>query len=229
MTQTKAIQTLDSKAFVFDLDGTLIDTTPLVVKYWTNFANEHGLDPAQILASSHGRRTFDTIQRWVPVLANDKYVNEFESKLAKETEGVIILPGVMDLLSQISEEDWTVNTAGTHMMATTRLSQFNIKVPKEMATGDKLTKGKPDPEGYLLAAKLLHKDPKDCIVFEDADAGVRAAIAAGMKCIACLTTHTYEQLKEAGATVIVDRLDSVHIEKQEDGSYKTIIENAYEL
>ncbi|KAI9477830.1 MAG: putative glycerol-3-phosphate phosphatase [Benjaminiella poitrasii] len=229
MTQAKGTQTLDSKAFIFDLDGTLIDTTPLVIKYWTGFAKEHSLDPAQILASSHGRRTIETIQRWVPNLATLEYVMEFEGKLAKETEGVIILPGVMDILNNIREEDWTVNTAGTHLMATTRLSQFGIKVPKDMATGDKLTKGKPDPEGYLLAAKLLHRDPKDCIVFEDAEAGVRAAIAAGMKCIACLTTHSFEQLKEAGATVIVDRLDSVHIEKQKDGTYKTIIENAYEL
>jgi beta-phosphoglucomutase-like phosphatase (HAD superfamily) len=84
-----------------------------------------------------------------------------------------------------------------------------------------LTFGKPHPEGYLLAAKILGKDPKDCLVFEDAPAGVEAAIAAGMNCVACTTTHTVDQLKEAGATVIVDRLDSVHIEKQTDGSYTT--------
>lgn len=85
-----------------------------------------------------------------------------------------------------------------------------------------MTFGKPHPEGYLLAAKALGRDPKDCLVFEDAPAGVEAAIAAGMKCVACTTTHTIDQLKKAGATVIVDRLDSVRIERQIDGSYKTV-------
>jgi beta-phosphoglucomutase-like phosphatase (HAD superfamily) len=91
-----------------------------------------------------------------------------------------------------------------------------------------LTFGKPHPEGYLHAAELIKRDPKDCVAFEDAPAGVQAAIAAGMPCIACTTTHTVEQLREAGATVIVDRLDSVHVEKQADGSYKTTIDNVIE-
>jgi len=81
----------------------------------------------------------------------------------------------------------------------------------------------------LKAAAILGKDPKDCLVFEDAPSGVMAAVAAGMQCIACTTTHTLEQLKEAGATVVVDRLDSVKVERNEDGSYSTIIENAYDL
>jgi beta-phosphoglucomutase-like phosphatase (HAD superfamily) len=90
-----------------------------------------------------------------------------------------------------------------------------------------VTFGKPHPESYLKAATIVNKHPKDCLVFEDAPAGVEAAIAAGMQCIACTTTHTVEQLKQAGATVIVNRLDSVHIEKQEDGTYRTIIEHTY--
>lgn len=80
----------------------------------------------------------------------------------------------------------------------------------------------------MKAAAILGKDPKECLVFEDAPSGVMAAIAAGMQCIACTTTHTLEQLKEAGATVIVDRLDSVKVKRNEDGSYSTTIENAYD-
>ncbi|KAK4521544.1 uncharacterized protein ATC70_012160 [Mucor velutinosus] len=222
-------RTLKSTAFIFDLDGTLIDTTPQVVKFWTDIALENKLNPAKILETSHGRRTIETLQRWVPKLATKEYVNELEGRLALEKEGVVVLPGVMDLLQSIPAEDWTVNTAGTNLMATTRLRQFNITVPKQMATGDMLTHGKPHPEGYLKAAAILGKDPKDCLVFEDAPSGVMAAIAAGMQCIACTTTHTLEQLKEAGATVIVDRLDSVRVKRNEDGSYSTTIENAYDL
>lgn len=152
-------KTLSSKAFIFDLDGTLIDTTPLVVKYWTEFAKQHNLDAdqvqfqcelkldfffftvlsfLQILATSHGRRTIETLERWTPELATVEYVNKFEGDLAKETEGVTVLPGVIDLLESIPTEDWTVNTAGTITMALSRLSQFNIHVPEEMATGDKV-------------------------------------------------------------------------------------------
>ncbi|GAN02034.1 HAD family hydrolase [Mucor ambiguus] len=222
-------QTLKSTAFIFDLDGTLIDTTPQVVKFWTNIALENKLDPAQILETSHGRRTIETLQRWVPELATMEYVNDLEGRLALEKEGVVVLPGVMDLLQSMPAEDWTVNTAGTNLMATTRLTQFDIQVPKQMATGDMLTHGKPHPEGYLKAAAILGKEPKDCLVFEDAPSGVMAALAAGMQCIACTTTHTLDQLKEAGATVIVDRLDSVKVKRNEDGSYSTTVEDAYEL
>ncbi|CEP19221.1 hypothetical protein [Parasitella parasitica] len=224
-----AVQTLKSNAFIFDLDGTLIDTTPQVIKFWTDIAVEHNIDPAKILETSHGRRTIETLQRWVPELATIEHVNELEGKLALEKDGVIVLPGVMNLLQSVSAKDWTVNTAGTNVMATTRLLQFNIQVPAKMATGDMLTHGKPHPEGYLKAAEILDKKPSECLVFEDAPSGVQAAIAAGMQCIACTTTHTVEQLKAAGATVIVDRLNSVDIVGNEDGSYTTTIKNAYDL
>ncbi|KAI8636058.1 HAD-like domain-containing protein [Parasitella parasitica] len=224
-----AIQTLKLNAFIFDLDGTLIDTTPQVIKFWTDLALKYNLDPAKILETSHGRRTIETLQCWIPELATIEHVNELEGKLALEKEGVIVLPGVMDLLQSISAKDWTVNTAGTNLMATTRLSQFNIQIPEKMATGDMLTHGKPHPEGYLKAAAILGKEPKECLVFEDAPSGVQAAIAAGMQCIACTTTHTVEQLKAAGATVIVDRLDSVHVDRNQDGSYTTTITSAYDL
>ncbi|CAO3676961.1 unnamed protein product [Rhizopus stolonifer] len=221
-------KTLTSKAFIFDLDGTVIDTTPLVVKFWTNLALQNNLNPQEILETSHGRRTIETLERWMPHMATTEKVIELEAGLAQEMEGVIVLPGVLEVLSSIQKEDWTINTAGTNAMATTRLQQFNISLPNEMATGDKLTYGKPHPEGYLLAAEIIKRDPKDCIVFEDAPAGVRAAIAAGMQCIACTTTHTIEQLKEAGATVIVDFFTHVRIERQPDGVYTVVINNVIE-
>ncbi|KAG1472692.1 hypothetical protein G6F56_001390 [Rhizopus delemar] len=221
-------KTLTSKAFIFDLDGTIIDTTPLVIKFWTNLALQNNLNPQEILETSHGRRTIETLERWLPHMATTEKVIELEAGLAQEMEGVIVLPGVQEVLSSIQKEDWTINTAGTNAMATTRLQQFNISLPNEMATGDKLTYGKPHPEGYLLASKIIKRDPKDCIVFEDAPAGVRAAIAAGMQCIACTTTHTIEQLKEAGATVIVDFFTHVRIERQSDGVYTVVIDNVIE-
>ncbi|KAI8982608.1 HAD-superfamily hydrolase subfamily IA, variant 3 [Pilobolus umbonatus] len=218
---------LEAKAFIFDLDGTIVDTTPVVINFWTQLAISHHLDPKEILKTSHGRRTIETLALWIPELATPQKVLELETKLSDEMEGVIVLPGVIDLIDGIDRDDWTINTAGTHYMATARLSQFHIPVPSEMVTGDKISQGKPHPEGYLKAAALLGKSPQECIVFEDAPAGVMAAISAGAQCIACVTTHTVEQLKEAGATVIVDRLDSVHIQRMEDGSYSVTAENCF--
>ncbi|KAI8874943.1 HAD-like protein [Backusella circina FSU 941] len=211
------------KGFIFDLDGTIIDTTPIVIDYWTRFAEERQLDPNKILETSHGRRTIETFQKWAPELATESYVTELEKKISLIREGVTLLPGVMDLFNSIDAECWTINTACTIASARNRLQQFGIKIPEKMSTGDMLTFGKPHPEGYLKAAGFLCKPPGDCIVFEDAPAGVAAARAAGMECIACTTTHTFEQLKEAGATVIVSRLSSVSVEKEQDGTFTIVV------
>ncbi|KAI9279293.1 HAD-like domain-containing protein [Sporodiniella umbellata] len=221
-------RTLKSKAFVFDLDGTLIDTTPHVIKFWTNLAIENNLDPEKILETSHGRRTIETLERWIPSLATKEKVMELESRLSLEKDGVTVLPGVREILSSILADDWTIFTACTSTMASARLEQFSIVPAHDIATGDKVNNGKPHPEGYLLAAKMINRNPKDCIVFEDAPAGVRAAIAAGMQCIACTTTHTAEQLREAGATVIVDYLTHVGIERQSDDTYNVTVDNVIE-
>ncbi|KAI8388035.1 2-deoxyglucose-6-phosphate phosphatase [Radiomyces spectabilis] len=214
------------KAFVFDLDGTLIDTTPLVIKHWRDFANEHDLDPEKILESSHGRRTIETIARWVPELATPEVVAEMERKVADQTEGVSILPGVRNLLDKIPQNRIAVCTAGTEYMATTRLKQCEITLPKVMATGDRVTHGKPHPESYLLAAHELGYAPEDCLVFEDAPAGVKSGRAAGMQVIACTTTHSAEELRESGATKIVQFLSDVEIVPLPDGNFEVLVSNA---
>ncbi|KAI7881833.1 HAD-like protein [Lichtheimia hyalospora FSU 10163] len=210
------------KGFAFDLDGTLIDTTPLVVQHWREFALEHGLDAEKILATSHGRRTIETLQTWIPDKATMEMADDMERKLTAKTDGVSILPGVAALLEKIPLASTAVCTAGTRHMAENRLIQVGLDVPKVMSTGDSVSRGKPDPEGYLSAAERLGIDPKDCLVFEDAPAGVQAARAAGMDCIACATTHTVEQLKEAGASCVVEFLTDVDIERLPDGSFDVI-------
>ncbi|KAG2220977.1 hypothetical protein INT45_006510 [Circinella minor] len=216
---------LRAKGFIFDLDGTLIDTTPLVERFWRQFALENDLDAEKILATSHGRRTIETIAEWVPHKATIEYAEEFEGKLAQNTEGLSVLPGVTTLLEKIPLGRMGICTSGNKNMAQTRLTQCNMPVPTVMATGDTVTVGKPDPEGYLTAARNLELDPKDCIVFEDAPAGIRAAKSAGMQCIGCLTSHTVEQLKEAGVDYIVQLLTDVDIEQLPDGSFEVILTN----
>ncbi|SAL95790.1 hypothetical protein [Absidia glauca] len=214
------------KGIVFDLDGTMIDTTPLVIKHWYAFAEEHGLDPVKILATSHGRRTIETLGEWVPEKATPEIVDFYEQRLADETDGLTVLPGVMALLDSIPLGKWGVCTAGTSYMAVKRLKQCHIPVPESLSTGDKVERGKPDPEGYLKATEILGVSPSDCLVFEDAPAGVRAGKAGGMKVIACTTTHTADQLKEAGADHVVSFLTDVSVSNLGDGTMAVKIEQA---
>ncbi|KAI8344254.1 HAD-like domain-containing protein [Chlamydoabsidia padenii] len=212
------------EGIIFDLDGTMIDTTPLVIKHWYSFAEEHGLDPVKILETSHGRRTIETIGEWVPEKATPETVDYYERKLAQETEGLTVLPGVMALLDSIPLGKWGVCTAGTSYMAVNRLKQCDIPVPTSLSTGDKVERGKPDPEGYIKAAELLGIAPSNCLVFEDAPAGVRAGKSGGMKVIACTTTHTADQLKQAGADYVVSFLTDVSISVLGDGNMAVNIE-----
>ncbi|CAO0795230.1 unnamed protein product [Mucor circinelloides] len=193
-----------AKAFVFDLDGTLIDTIPLVEKFWHQFAFEHGLDGNKILATSHGVRTIETMAKWTPHKATPEHADDFERKLAEESEGVSVLPGISTLLQKIPHGKWGICTGGNEYMARKRLEQCDIQAPEAMVCGDM---------------------PQDVIVFEDAPAGVKAAISAGAQVIACTTTHTVDQLREAGAHTIVKLLTDVDFTNLPDGSFEVEVKS----
>ncbi|ORZ18490.1 phosphatase YfbT [Absidia repens] len=213
------------KGFIFDLDGTVVDTTPLIISHWLAFGEEHNLDGHKILATSHGRRSIETIAEWVPEKATKEYVDYYEKRLTDQTDGLTVLPGVVDLLKSIPFGKWGVYTGGSTYMAENRLKQCGFPIPDSLFTADMVDRGKPHPEGYLKAAERLGISPSDCVVFEDAPAGVRAGKSAGMIVIACTTTHTIEQLQEAGADHIVSFLNEVSVTEQEDGSFNVEIDN----
>ncbi|CAO3686295.1 unnamed protein product [Umbelopsis ramanniana] len=140
-------KTLITKCVLFDMDGTLIDTTPLVEKHWKNYAEEHGLDAQKILEMSHGRRTIDTLQYWTPHHATPEIADMYERKLTLESEGVSILPGVPNLLSALPYDKYGICTSAKSYMAEARLQQCNMVIPKALITADRVEHGKPDPEG----------------------------------------------------------------------------------
>ncbi|RUP24078.1 putative glycerol-1-phosphatase [Jimgerdemannia flammicorona] len=214
MTVSKTFRT---KCFLFDLDGTLIDTTPLVEAHWRNFAAEHNLDASVILATSHGRRTIDTIREHVPHIATEELVDKYEQAMARQKDGVALLPGVRAILKSLPSNCWAICTSASTYMAEARLNQCDVPIPHVVITADMVKKGKPDPEGYTMAGRELGFPPKECIVVEDAPAGVRAAKASGMRSIGLLTTHRREQLMEAEADVIVRDLSDVQVRIEDDG------------
>ncbi|OZJ04236.1 hypothetical protein BZG36_04232, partial [Bifiguratus adelaidae] len=210
---------LKAKCLLFDLDSTLIDTTEGVEAHWRAIAKEHNLDAELILKTSHGRPSLETMMDHMPDKATPELARFYEMRLADQAEGVKLLPGVKELMESLKAQgiQYAICTSALDYMANKRLEQTKLEIPKVLITADKVTKGKPDPEGYTAAGRLLGYSGRDCIVIEDASAGVKAGIAAGMQCLGLLTTHTVEQMRAAGAHHIVKDLASVQAHRTDDG------------
>ena len=187
-------------AILFDLDGVLLDSTRVVSQQYTIWAHEHGLDPVQVLKASHGVRTIEVIRRFAPHLDAAAETRKIEAREVAATE-VTAMPGALELLGSIPESRWCVVTSGGRHLATTRMRRFGIQIPKILVTADDVKHGKPDPEPYRKGAELLQVNPAECVVVEDAPAGIRAAHAAGMKVISLPSTYPVADLKEADAIV----------------------------
>jgi sugar-phosphatase len=146
-------------------------------------------------------RTIDTVRLVAPHLDAEAETKKIEEREATDTEGVLIMPGAADLLRALPPERWCIVTSGTRRVASSRLQAGHLPIPRVMVTGSDVVKGKPDPEPYLKGAELLGMNPAECLVVEDAPAGIRAAHAGGMKVIALLTTYPAAELQEADAVV----------------------------
>jgi sugar-phosphatase len=187
------------RAILFDLDGVLVDSRRSIELIWHEWAARRGLDPAPFLRVAHGRRTSETIRTVAPGLDMAAAVAELDAMEAVEARGLTPAPGAAALLAFLAPSEWAVVTSGGHAVATLRLRTSNLPVPGVFVTADDVARGKPDPEGYLLAASRLAVVPRDCIVVEDSPTGLAAARAAGMRTIAMLTTYEAGDLGEADA------------------------------
>jgi mannitol-1-/sugar-/sorbitol-6-phosphatase len=188
-------------AILFDLDGVLIDSTPSVSRQWRVWAKENGIDPQKLLTFAHGRRTADTVRAVAPHLDAEEETRKLELRESNDTEGVSVMPGAIDLLRAVPSGRWCVVTSGTRVLATARLKLGKIPFPQVLVTADDVAAGKPDPAPYLMGARLLGMKPEDCLVIEDAPAGIEAAHAGGMKVIALPSTYPKEALQTADAVV----------------------------
>lgn len=197
------MQTVNCGALLFDLDGVLIDSTPAVARVWTGWAREHGLDPDMVVHKAHGRPSRTTIRELLPDADIDREDLEVERREMQDLDGVVLLPGARQLLNTLPGDRWTIATSCTRPLAEVRLRAAGLPIPEKLVTSSDVKIGKPDPEPFLKAAGKLGFAPADCIVFEDAPAGVRAGKAAGARVIAFLTTMKRSELEAAGADWIV--------------------------
>ncbi|MGD0470395.1 MAG: HAD family hydrolase [Terriglobales bacterium] len=190
-------------ALLFDLDGVLIDSTPAVARVWHRWAFDHGLDPETVVRMAHGRPSRTTIRELLPNADIDCEDREVERREMEDLDGVVLLPGARQLLNILPPERWAIATSCTRPLAEVRLRAAGLPIPTAMITSSDVKIGKPDPEPYLKAAAKLGFAASDCIVVEDAPAGVRSGKAAGARVIAFLTTMIRRDLEDAGADWIV--------------------------
>ncbi|KAI4616027.1 hypothetical protein J4E83_006696 [Alternaria metachromatica] len=196
------------------MDGTIIDSTEAIVKHWHKIGKEIGVDPNVILASSHGRRSIDVLRIYEPKLANEEYISQAEGLIPKEFgQDAIEIPGSRALLDKLEEHlvPWSIVTSGTRPLVQGWLDVMKLAHPKNLVTAEDVPNGKPDPAPYQMGAKKLGlpENRSSIIVFEDAPAGVKSGKAAGFVVVGLYTTHTLEQLIEAGADYIVKDMCSV--------------------
>jgi len=203
-------------AILFDMDGVLIDSTPAVARVWHGWALEHGFDPETVVRMAHGRPSRTTVRELLPNADIDKEDRELERREIEDLDGVVFLPGARELLKSLPPERWTVATSATRALALVRLRAAGLPIPSTLTTSNDVKIGKPDPEPYLKAAAKLGFPPSDCIVVEDAAAGVRAGKAAGARVIAFLTTMSREELEEAGADWIVQNCADIAVSGVDD-------------
>jgi mannitol-1-/sugar-/sorbitol-6-phosphatase len=177
-------------AFLFDMDGTLINSIAAANQVWTEWANAHGLEPEGVLRIMHGVRAIDTIRRLnVPGIDVEREAELLTQAEIAAMDGIVPIKGALALLRSLPADRWAVVTSAPRALATRRLEVAGVPRPRVLVTAEDVTQGKPSPDAYLLAARQLDVDARDCLVWEDAQAGISAAEAAGADVIVISATH----------------------------------------
>ncbi len=169
---------------LFDSDGVLVDSHQQVVESWTRLAAEYGLDIDRLLMELVGVRAVDTLGRY---LTGDRLVSacdRLEDLEVETASGTVPIAGAAELLRALPAGRWTIVTSATRRLGTARWRGARLPVPDPLVTADDVTAGKPDPQPFLTAARVLGVEPARCVVFEDSAAGGRAALAAGAAVVA---------------------------------------------
>ncbi|MBZ5591089.1 MAG: HAD-IA family hydrolase [Acidobacteriia bacterium] len=185
---------LRCEALLLDMDGTLVDSTECVERQWRRWAERHGMDLEPILRVSHGRTTLETIREIAPHLATAEEIRSFDVAEAEDTEGIKAVKGAVAFVQALPSDRWAVVTSAPRRLAGVRLECAGLPIPRVLVCADDVSRGKPHPEPYSTAARLIGQRAERCLVIEDAPAGVEAARAAGMQVWGITTTVPSEEL-----------------------------------
>lgn len=213
-------------AALFDCDGTLVNSTGAISEFWREFAETRPhVDAEEIIKTSHGCRTYDVIKKWSPNDADEKQVAEWEAsipdlygKYAKPIPGAVELIREIDDVSKTQTENkhqrWAIITSGTLPLASKWLKLLTIEKPDCFITAEKVTQGKPHPQGYLAARTTLGYDAphKKVVVFEDAPSGMRAGKDAGAMIVGICSTYDEQKVINSGADIVVNDLSHFRVD-----------------
>jgi len=217
------MSTSKTKAVIWDMDGVIADTAPYHFRAWQEVFQKRGVD----FTEDDFRRKFgqrndaiirntlgeDISQSEIDVIASDKEKN-FRQRVRQNIKP---LPGAIKLITSLKQHGFSMALASSAPMENIQLVTRGLGIESSfqaIVSGREVNEGKPSPQGFLLAAQKLGVEPKNCIVIEDAVAGVTAAKRAGMRCLAVANTHPRISLTEAD--LIVDTLEEVTMDDLEE-------------
>jgi sugar-phosphatase len=203
------------RAFLFDMDGTLINSIAVTERIWGAWAVRHGLDAASFLPTIHGVRSVDTIAHLaLPGVDPEMEALAITQAEISDMDGIIEVAGAARFLRSLPATGWGIVTSAPKALAIRRLAAAGIPLPPLLVTAEDVAAGKPNPDCYLLAARKLGVDASDCLVFEDASAGILAGAAAGAKVMVITATHVHPMTTPHGS---ITAYDTLLAEVDEDG------------
>jgi len=208
-------------AFLFDMDGTLLNSTAAAERVWSAWAARHGLDVAAFLPTMHGRRAIETVRRLeLPGVDPQREADQITRDEIADVEGIQAIAGAADFLRSLPPKQWAIVTSSPLVLAQRRIKAAGIPVPATLVTAEDVAHGKPAPDCFLLGAKRLGADPRDCLVFEDATPGIQAGEAAGAEVVVVTTTHQHPMqtphatiLDYEGLRVVTDARGRIGVER----------------
>ncbi|WP_248749202.1 HAD-IA family hydrolase [Pseudomonas sp. MWU15-20650] len=203
------------RAFLFDMDGTLLNSIAAAERVWGIWAERHGLEVEAFLATIHGARAIDTITRQalpgVDPAAEAQWITEAE---LNDVEGVVAISGAVEFLNRLPGDQWALVTSAPKALALRRLHAAGIAVPAVLVTAEDVATGKPDPACYLLGAQRLGVPVQDCLVFEDAVVGIRAGESAGADIVVVTSTHLAPMVT---AHACIEGYEALQAQRDADG------------
>ncbi len=214
--------TVQAQGMLFDMDGVLVSSIASANRCWKLWAKHYGVPNWQDVKIPHGTRAEEIVKLLAPHADVTEGLHRIEDMEIADVHDIVTLPGALDLLQSMPLERWAIVTSATDRLLVARLRAAGLPQPDRLISANMVTRGKPDPQPYLMGAARLGVSAADCLVFEDAPSGVQAGVAADAHVVGVLGTTPAEKLLADGASWLVPSLAAVRAVASADGLTVTI-------